>query len=216
MAQRLGKRRNLDTAGNHPTGPDHGWDDAALAAAARVDRYAFTLLYERYVQKVHRYCYLRLGSREAAEDATSEVFLKLLRDLPNYRGGLFVGWLFTIAQHTVVDLQRRQRRDRPAARPQGSDDPLDADDGVEDPAPLPEEHAIAGSDMDTLRALFPSLPADQRTFIELQLADLSPQEIADALGRSPNAVRILRFRAYRHLRPLLAHAGAVESGGGPT
>jgi RNA polymerase sigma-70 factor (ECF subfamily) len=177
-----------------------------------VDRFAFTLLYERYVHKVHRYCLVRLGSREAAEDATSEIFLKLLRDLPHYRGGLFVSWLFSIAQHTVVDLQRRQRRDQPAGRPQV--DHADADEGVADPAPLPEEYAIAGSDMDTLRALLPSLPADQRTFIELQLADLSTQEIADALGRSPNAVRILRFRAYRHLRPLLAPAGAGESRGG--
>jgi RNA polymerase sigma factor (sigma-70 family) len=155
---------------------------------------------------------VRLGSREAAEDATSEIFLKLLHDLPSYRGGLFVSWLFTIAQHTVVDLQRRQRRDRaPNLRPfDDSDSAVD----IEDPAPLPEEHAIAGSDMETLRALLPALPADQRTFIELQLADLTTQEIADALERSPNAVRILRFRTYRHLRPLLARSGAGECRGG--
>jgi DNA-directed RNA polymerase specialized sigma24 family protein len=44
--------------------------------------------------------------------------------------------------------------------------------------------------------------------MELQLADLAPQEIAAALGRSLNAVRILRFRAFQRLRPLLADPAA--------
>ena len=59
-----------------------------------------------------------------------------------------------------------------------------------------------------LGAALQTLPADQRAVLELQLADLSPQEIAAALGRSPNAVRILRFRAFQRLRPLLADPAA--------
>ena len=50
-------------------------DDAALVTAARINRQNFRPLYERYVRQIHGYCYLRLGSRQAAEDATSEVFL---------------------------------------------------------------------------------------------------------------------------------------------
>jgi RNA polymerase sigma-70 factor (ECF subfamily) len=74
-------------------------DDADLVARAQVDREAFALLYRRYLDPVHRYYYRRLGSREAAEDATSLVFTKAFTALPTYRTGSFRSWLFAIAYH---------------------------------------------------------------------------------------------------------------------
>jgi RNA polymerase sigma-70 factor (ECF subfamily) len=178
-------------------------DDAALVAAARARPEAFTSLYDRYAARVYSYCYLRLGSREAAEDAMSETFLKAFADLDNYRGGLFVGWLMRIAQFTVVDVHRRNRR-RPAL-------PLDAAGDVADPTDLLEERVAARSELESLRAALRQLPADQRAVLELQLAELSPQEIAAALGRSLNAVRHLRLRAIRSIRPLLGEpVAAIE------
>lgn len=64
-------------------------DDAALVADARSQPEKFAVLYERYLNQVYRYCYLRLGSREAAQDATSETFLKALAGIGRYRGGSF-------------------------------------------------------------------------------------------------------------------------------
>ena len=40
-------------------------DDAALVAAARASPHAFASLYQRYLRQVYRYCYIRLGTREA-------------------------------------------------------------------------------------------------------------------------------------------------------
>ena len=178
-------------------------DDAALVAAARVQPEAFTALYDRYASRVYSYCYLRLGSREAAEDAMSETFLKAFADLDKYRGGLFVGWLMRIAQFTVVDVYRRNRR-RPAL-------PLDAAGDIADPTELLDERAASDSELESLRAALRQLPADQRAVLELQLAELSPQEIAAALGRSLNAVRHLRLRAIRSIRPLLGEpVAAIE------
>ena len=70
---------------------------------AQRDPYAFALLYTRYLDPIHRYCYRRLGSREAAEDATSLVFAKALSALPRYHDTSFRSWLFTIAHHVVID-----------------------------------------------------------------------------------------------------------------
>ena len=53
-------------------------DDAVLAARAAGDPAAFAPLYARYVRPIYRYCYRRLGTHEAAEDATSQVFAKVL------------------------------------------------------------------------------------------------------------------------------------------
>lgn len=182
--------------------PDAGADDASLVSAARVEAggLAFRLLYERYVQQVYRYCYLRLGSREAAEDATHEVFLRVYTGLGGFRSGLFRAWLFTIASNVVVDVRRRARGGQPFL-------PLEAADDVHDPHDAPDELALARIEGDTVRAALRLLPDDQRAMIELQLADLSTREIADVLGRSQNAVRLLRFRAHQHLRSILAEDG---------
>ena len=168
-------------------------DDAVLVLAAQTSPDAFTFLYDRYVERIHRYCYLKLGTRDAAEDATSQVFLEALAGLAHFRGGVFAGWLFRIAQHTVTDVYR-------ARRPLQT---IDEVNSVMDATPLPEQSAIAQSDLETLRAALQLLPVDQRMVVELQLADLSTQEIADILGKSANAIRIIRYRAFQHLRSVL-------------
>jgi RNA polymerase sigma-70 factor (ECF subfamily) len=181
--------------------PDAALDDAALVAAARANPEAFTLLYERHARQIYRYCVLKLGSREAAEDATSQVFLEAMSDLGTFRGsgrGTFGGWLFRIAQHTVTDMQRRNQRVRGLT-------PL-AEGALIDPDDMPEEIVVGRSGLDTIRAAVRTLPSDQRQVIELQLAGLTTQEIARMLGRSANAVRIARFRAFGRLRPIMALA----------
>src|SRR4051794_32862570 len=71
------------------TPPATAPDDAALVAAAQVDPTAFAPLYARYLPPVYRYCYRRLETSAAAEDATSEIFVKVLAALPRYRAGSF-------------------------------------------------------------------------------------------------------------------------------
>ncbi len=165
--------------------------DAALVAAARADPAAFAPLYACYLQPVYRYCYLRLGDRAAAEDATSEVFIKALAALRSYRDRSFRGWLFTIAHNVVTDTLRRRRPGLPL---EAAGDPADAD-------PTPEEAALAAEGQ---QALLDLLPDDQRAVVALRLAGLSGAEIARALGRSGGAVKSLQFRAMARLRAALA------------
>jgi RNA polymerase sigma-70 factor (ECF subfamily) len=180
-----------------PAGPDTGTEDAVLVAAARANRQAFVALYDRYLQPIHRYCYLRLGSREAAEDATSEIFVRAMTGLDGFRGGVFAGWLFRIAHNVVADARRRGRQ-------AGTPLTLDAAGNVADPDLLPEDAAVSRSELDALRAALLRLSDDQRAVLELQLTGLSTPEIAAALGRSQGAVRILRFRGQQRLRDLLS------------
>src|SRR5215210_9538086 len=61
-------------------------DEVAIIALAKRDPAAFAPLYQEYLSPIYRYCYRRLGSREAAEDATGLVFERALRALPTFRG----------------------------------------------------------------------------------------------------------------------------------
>jgi RNA polymerase sigma-70 factor (ECF subfamily) len=175
-----------------------GRDDEALARAAQQDPLLFTALYTRYLDPIYRYCYVRLGSHEGAEDATSEVFLKAFGGLPGYRGNLFAAWLFQIARNVVTDHYRRRR---PGA-------PVELLDEQPDPADPPEEQAIAASEREAVREALAQLPEEQRLVIELQLADWSGEQIAAAIGRSHGAVRMLRLRAVQQLRAALTGEGS--------
>ncbi len=170
-----------------------GLDDRALAAAARADPAAFATLYERYLAPVYRYCYLRLGNRQDAEDATARVFLRALHGLAGYRGGLFAAWLFQIARHVLIDAGRGRR---PVQALEAAGEPLDRARG-------PEEAALAAAEGEALRSALAALPPDQRAAVELGLAGWRGEEIAAALGKSAAAVKMDRLRALKRLRGLL-------------
>jgi RNA polymerase sigma factor (sigma-70 family) len=169
-------------------------DEAELVAAAQRNRAAFAPLYARYARPVYRYCYRRLGSHEAAEDATSQTFVKALAGLDRFTGAAFRSWLYTIADRVVTDLYRR-------ARPQA-----DMDEALDLPnrEPDPEAAAIVAETGRTLQAMISHLTLDQQRVVALRLAGLTGPEIAAVLGREHQAVKSLQFRAYRRLRELLS------------
>ena len=172
-----------------------GDDDDALVRAAQRDPRAFAALYLRYVDPVYRYCDRRLGSREAAEDATSLVFARALAALPRYRvsSPSFRSWLFLIAHNVVVDAQRADHRTQP----------IDAIGERADREPGPEEALLAAEARWTVDRLLAQTAPDQRRVLELRLAGLTTAEIAAALDRKPGAIRAIQFRAVTRLRGLL-------------
>ena len=179
--------------------------DAEHIAAALVDRAAFAPLYQQYVDPVYRYCLRRLGSRESAEDATSQVFAKVLAGLPGYRAerSTFRSWLFAVSHNVLVDFER-------ARRPQQD---LDMADLIADPDPGPEDAALSAESRREVQLLLASVPPEQRRVLELRLAGLATTEIGQALGMTPNAVRVSQFRAMTRLR--LVMGLAPHRTGGP-
>lgn len=164
--------------------------DREIVARARVDPRAFAPLYDRYLEPVYRYCYRRLGNREAAEDVTSAIFARALAALPNYRDGSFRAWLFVIAHNMVIDTHRRRRPEQPLA---DAYEPVDRD-------PTPEEAVLASDARESLHTLLAVLPDDQRRVLELRMAGLTGAEIARVLNRSVAAVKMLQLRAMTRLR----------------
>ena len=180
-------------------------DDTDLVARAQRDQQDFALLYRQYLPQVYRYCYRRLGSKEAAEDATSQVFARALAAYPRFedRGGSFRSWLFTIAHNIVTDEGRRMR---PALS-------LDLAGPLAASAPAPDEVVIQAEERQTVAALLRQLPTQQRQVLELRMAGLTGVEIAAVLGRSHGAVRKLQYRTLLRLRDLLGVPDAGKEAG---
>jgi len=171
-------------------------DEASLVAAAKRDVRAFTSLYRAYAPRIYAYCLHRLGSREAAEDATSRTFERAIQHLTACQDDAFRGWLFTIAMHVVDDHYRGQRRPTSLV-------PLDWAAEIESREPSIEEFVMANDAADHLYQLLQLLPVDQRRVLELRAAGLRGTEIASLLGRSHASVRTLQFPAVRPLRSVL-------------
>ena len=172
--------------------------DQVLAERAREDRAVFGLLYDRYVERVYRYCHRRLGNCPDAEDVTSVVFLRAMECIGSYRGGSFAAWLFAIARSSLADRFRE--------RSFGS---LDAAGELIDANPRPEDVAMHAAEVDSIRSLLSELTLDQREMLELRLSGLDGQEIATVMNLSADAVKMLQFRAMQRLR-IAAAAGEKD------
>src|SRR5688500_17753171 len=181
-------------------------DEDLVAQAQLGNREAFAVLYDRYLPRVHSYCYRLLGERETAEDATTDVFMRALTALPACRAGSFRSWLFAIAHNVIADEWRRRR-------PTIS---LEAAADLADPASW-EEVAASAADWSSVLSVLPRLSEDQQHVVALRLSGLSAVEIGDALGKPRNAIDGIHHRALLRLRSLVATgetATTTTRGGG--
>lgn len=166
-------------------------DDETLARLAVQQRNAFTILYQRYAQRIYACHLAQTGDQHTAEDLTSQTFLVALEGIHGYRGsGSFAAWLFGIARNLRRNHYRRQ--------PTTTD--LQAAEALPDPRPEPDEIASLRQEiarlMDSLRTLSP----DRAEAIALRLiAGLDTATTARVMGKSPAAVKMLLLRGLADL-----------------
>ena len=170
--------------------------DDALVARAQTDPNAFADLWERYYDRVFRFCRYRLPTREDAEDAANEIFKNAFTALATHRAGesQFRPWLFAIARNEVTGAHRRRglRRFLPFS------DLLDHA-SIE---PSPEKRAELNDEWERVFMLLQEFPADQRRVLELRWSGLSGREVAKVLGKREDAIRKVESRARERLQRL--------------
>lgn len=166
--------------------------------ASRGDEDAAALLFDEYYPRVYRYAAARLGAGPSAEDAASETFAKVVREIGRFkwRGAGFEGWLFRIARNVIVDMQRRGGKETLTGE---TFEPSEmSQEG------LPESVVTSLESATELRALLDRLPPEQREVLLLRFgAGLDTNETGRAMDRNANAVRQLQLRALRNVRAMI-------------
>jgi RNA polymerase sigma-70 factor (ECF subfamily) len=177
-----------------------------LAKARQGDRKALERLLEAQTADLERFVRSRLGARlrerlEAA-DVVQETFARALGAFGEFQGdeeALLGRWLRSIAEHVILEAAKRERRDDWA--------PLErevAGDEVSPSRGLQREERFA-----RLEAALQALSPEYREVVVLsRLRGLKVREIAERLGKSPNAVAHMMSRALKKLRESL---GETES-----
>lgn len=182
-----------------PTGAsDRDWELVERLAAG--DEGALGDIVRAHQERLLALCRRLLGSRDAAEDAVQEVFLKLYRRAGRLRPrGRLYTWLYRVATNHCLNRLRRRRIVRfvPLARSVDPADELDPADQRADP----ERAAAARQSWGAVERLVASLPANQRVVLVLaRYEGLSYREIAETLGITEGAVESRLVRAMRNLR----------------
>lgn len=176
-----------------------------VRSAAKGEREAAAELFDTYQPRLYRYALARLGSPMDAEDVVSETFARVLSKLDGFRwrGGGFEAWLFRIASNLVVDRARLTTRERP------TDDEIDTRETAMDR--MPEDRTLHLETSRELSSLLVELPEDQREVLLLRFAaGLDTNETGAVMGRKPNAVRQLQFRALENIRSIAGIEAVVR------
>jgi RNA polymerase sigma-70 factor (ECF subfamily) len=181
-------------------------EERDLVVRARQDPEAFGRLYERHRGRVYRFACSRLRNSYDAEDLTAEVFMRAWQAIERYQpsGAPFGAWLHRIASNAIVD-QRRRRRGLVEDIDQHHD--LAATGSVEE--------LVAGRDrMRRIGLAVQRLPARQRRVLALRFGhDMTHDAIAERMGRSPGAVKVLQHRAIARVREAVRAAGDAAGAG---
>jgi RNA polymerase sigma-70 factor (ECF subfamily) len=173
-------------------------DRSVIQRACAGDGKATSELYEACYPRLYKFCFSRLRNEELASDTASDIFEKVLRNLPSYHVTHvpFEAWLFRIARNKVIDTVRRRRR---AELHTGAiffrADPRDQFGEVNDRTVI--EQGLDG------------LNEGQRSVIVMRfIAGYNLASVADAIGKSVPAVKAIQFRALASMRRSIAAGGA--------
>jgi RNA polymerase sigma-70 factor (ECF subfamily) len=177
--------------------PDKATDHRLLQSAAQGDKISFGKLYERYIDEIYRYVFIKIGNQQSAEDITEETFIKTWESLSRiYRGDGRIdnlrAWLYRIAKNLVVDYYRKNKPE------------IVVGPNIVENLQSPEEIIIEQEESTWIVSALQKLKPDFQQIIILRLInDMSHKEIASIIGVSEGHSRILLYRALKKLKELL-------------
>jgi len=180
-----------------------------IARVRAGDTQAWGDLYREFAPAIFRFCRRAMPTREDAEDATMEIFMKLRDKLTQYdQSRSFTAWLYRVAANHCWDMLRRRkaRHDK---------DTEDIDDlPIEAPEPNQLEKLIEERTSEEVRKALDKLGARARMALVMRYySDMSYDEIADALGVRRPFVGVVLLRARHELRQALGENSALAVGG---
>lgn len=164
----------------------------------------FGEIYDQYVTKIYRFIFLKVESRETAEDLCSEVFVRCLDEFRKDADSIenIQAFLYQIARFAIADYYRGKasRKIVPVE---------EINTSMQEDSSLFEQAALAREIEEVRKAIRRLRDEYQNLIIWYYLDELSIAEIAQITGKSQGSVRIGIHRALASLKEQLP-ASLVE------
>jgi RNA polymerase sigma factor (sigma-70 family) len=160
-------------------------NERLLERASKGDHRAFSAIFERYHQRLYRYCVAIVGNSEDARDALQNTMVRVLAALPGERRKLELEpWLYRIAHNEAIEIVRRRR-------PAADIDSIDPVGEMGADARVESRERLRGL-IEDLR----ELPERQRSALLMrELGGLGFDQIGEALETSGRAARQTVYEA---------------------
>jgi RNA polymerase sigma-70 factor, ECF subfamily len=172
-------------------------DEQLLAQAKQLDPAALRALHQRFYEPVARYIQFKVGDRQTVEDLSGEVFVRVLQGLK--RGQAWQdspqGWIMGIARHVVADHYRQKERLSE----------VELSDGLAVATEMsPAYQTLLNERKHLLAQAIQQLSDEQRDVILLRFMEgIDIQGVAQAINKTPGAVKALQYRALRALAEIM-------------
>ena len=181
-----------------------------IAQAKAGSAEAWGELYRDYAPAIFRFCRRAMPTREDAEDATMDIFIKIRQKLSQYDATRpFGAWLYTVAANHCWDLLRRRKVRQDLETGEVETMPL------EHPDPGQLEQLIERRSSQEVRRALDQLRSRSRMALVLRYyADMSYEDIAETLGVRRTFVGVVLLRARHELREILEGQGGAKLAAG--
>lgn len=159
-------------------------DDKTIIQAVRdKSEVGFRLLMQKYKQSIYWHIRRLVVSHDDAQDATQEAFIRIFRSFHQFKDeNSFRGWIFRIATNEALRLIDARKQDQVSLEQNENGANLIMADNYVDYHDL---EAVK------LQKAILTLPAKQQAAFNLRYYDeLSYEEIAEATGSTPSAVKM--------------------------
>jgi len=163
----------------------------------KVSKRKFSKLYDQNVEKIYRFVFVKTGTKETAEDLTSQAFLKCWQ---KFSSGLEVdnplAYIFKTARHEVADYYRRQAKIKIITASQAPD--------IASSENSPEQKQVQASDFEAVQASLAELKQDYQNVLVMRYTNGLPiKKISQIMEKSQGAVKVMIHRALKQLKEKL-------------
>ncbi len=169
------------------------------------DEKSFAKIYDEYINNIYRFVFLKLNSRESAEEIVQDVFWELWKTAKREKAiNSIRALLYKIARFKIADYYRSQNITDEADDINGhidvSNDDLSAEEWID-----------IKIDIDQLKKALIELKGVYRDVVILKYIDeLSNAEVAEILQKTEANVRTIGHRAIKQLKSALRDLSKPE------
>jgi RNA polymerase sigma-70 factor (ECF subfamily) len=180
-------------------------DEQLLQQAQQLNPDALRSLHHSFYEPVTRYISFKVGDPQVIEDLSGEVFLRVIEGLKRGRGWQDSpqGWIMGIARNVVANHYRNREKMTEVIL----SDQLPSSEKTD-----PGHYALQSERLDMLRAAIGQLTDEQRDVVIMRFIEgVNINGVAEALKKTPGAVKGLQFRALKVLAEIMNDLSPEDS-----